>query len=117
MVRLTWNIACRAELGLAKEATLLDVIVHSVVQQAMAGRVQYLVELRETTQGKTPNKNLNISAAMEAFLQDEGFRNFLEAHHGDFMEKMINSGIRWKANAIPVSSRTPFRCDPNSIPV
>ena len=54
----------------------------------MAGSVQHLVELRETTQGKTPNKNLNISAAMEAFLQDEGFRNFLEAQHGDYM-KMV----------------------------
>jgi hypothetical protein len=79
----------------------------------MAGSVQHLVELRETTQGKTPNKNLNISASMEAFLQDEGFRNFLEEQHGDyrkmvdgtasdFMEKMINWVIRWKANAIPV---------------
>ena len=113
MVRLTWNIASRAELGLAKEATLLDVIVYSVVQQAMAGSVQHLVEMRETTQAKTPNKNLNISAAMEAFRQDEGFRNFLEAQQGDymkmvdgttsdFMEKMINWGMRWKANAIPI---------------
>ena len=96
-------------IGLAKEATLLDVIVHSVVQQAMAGSVRHLVELRETTQGKTPNRNLNISASMEAFLPDEGFRNFLEAQHGDymkmvdFMETMING----RRDGDPASSALP----------
>lgn len=86
--------ALRRWYKLPKGATKFDVMMAAAVAQAMDGDLTAFVALRETCEGKLPNKNFNISAGMERFLEDPKFREFLETAHGEYLqsEGVLNDG-------------------------
>jgi hypothetical protein len=93
----------RRQLRLPTGATLMDAIINAVVQKAIGGDLSSVVEIREVTQGRVENRNLNITASMSQFLSDPGFRDFLEQQHGAYLTKIgvLNDGRR---NGIPTEA-------------
>jgi len=89
-------------LRLKKRATKYDAVLAAMLHAAMTGDWQCALGLREVIEGRLPNRNLNIGIAGERFLEDPGFRQFLEQAHGEYLGKIgVNDGTELR---IPVSS-------------
>lgn len=70
----------------------MDVVIQSVVQNAMTGSIPHVQEVREVTQGKVANKNINVSAELELYATNPAFRQFIVEKLEEFKAKQLPSG-------------------------
>jgi hypothetical protein len=97
-------MACRAA-GLKRGSSKYDVMMTNAVALAMTGDMSAFVALRETCEGKLPNRNFNLTASMERFLEDPKFREFLEQAHGDYLEGI---GVTENGTGLGVPASSPL---------
>lgn len=72
--------ALRKQLGVAKGTTMMDLLVQRVVQEAAVNAsIPHVTELRDTTQGKNPDRRITMTANIERLIQDPEFLKFVEA--------------------------------------
>jgi hypothetical protein len=75
-------------LRLKKGATKYDAVLAAMLHAAMTGDWQCALGLREVIEGRLPNRNFNLTASMEKFLEDPGFRHFLDEQHGAYLSQI-----------------------------
>jgi hypothetical protein len=71
--------------GLPVGTTMLDLIINRVVEEAAHGSLEHVQEIREVCQGKVPNKNLNVTAELEAYVDNPEFRQFMSEKLQEFL--------------------------------
>ncbi len=75
-------------LKLERGASVYDAMVRALLIQAANGDTQAFTTVRETVEGKLPQRNYNLSMQMQAFMDDKGFQQFLEQQHGEYLKSI-----------------------------
>jgi hypothetical protein len=71
--------ALRKQLGVKKGTTMMDLLVQRVVEEAAVNAsIPHVTELRDTTQGKNPDRRITMTANIERLIQDPEFLKFVE---------------------------------------
>jgi hypothetical protein len=65
--------------------TLMDLTVNRIAEMAARGSLPHVQEIREVTQGKVPNQNLNLSVELQAYAENEEFRKFIADRYAEFL--------------------------------
>ena len=72
-------------LGLKRGATTYDAMVKALLLQAAGGDTAAFTTARETVEGRLVQKNVNISASLEALQNDPQFVEWLESQHAQYL--------------------------------
>jgi hypothetical protein len=75
-------------LGLERGASMHAAMVRAQVMLAAQGDTTAFAVVRETIEGKLPQvtRNLNVTVAMQRYLEDENFRAFLDHNHDEYLK-------------------------------
>ena len=77
----------RKAFKLKPSATQYDICLASMIRCAMAGEWQAMLGIRDVIEGRLPNKNYNLTVEMQAYLDNPGFREFLNQQHQLYLEQ------------------------------
>ena len=75
----------KAALGLPRGATMYDAMVRALLLQAANGDTMAFTTARESVEGKLAQRNINISASLQALQDDPQFVEWLEANHQQYL--------------------------------
>lgn len=78
----------RKPLKLKNGATMFDAMMSAAVMQAAQGDLGAFVVMRETLEGKLPQRNYNLSVSMQAYMDDPEFAKFLDAQHAEYRKQI-----------------------------
>lgn len=85
--------ALRKKLRVPEGTTFMDVLVRNVVAAAaLQASIPHVTEVREVTQGKVANKNVNLNAELEAYATNPAFQQFLAEKLEEFRAKQLTEG-------------------------
>lgn len=75
----------KKKLGLGRGATMYDAMVKALLLQAASGDTTAFTTARETVEGRLVQRNVNISASLQALQDDPKFVEWLENKHADYL--------------------------------